>query len=225
MGFASLGCLQVLLKPLRPFGLLSRYRNISALQTVAPILDAPFCLASALAAPGDPATEILPAGEGDLEAVHKGLALHAQGRIGQHWNPGAWSRRFRQTLEGEPYVILSTGDPGAGLLLTMAHRKREGDSDHPIKLCVILDLWAKPGDLGSPRKLLRNAEAQARRKGCHALIWLDGVPELTGLFKSLGYRTTPETYQLLAWPKARVAGAWAGELGHWRFPMAEHDAF
>lgn len=226
MGFSDLGEYQVLLKPIRPFGLLGRYHSNPLLTALAPALDLPFTFASALRAPGEASMDPKPA-RSFPEAMVRGLPAPGEVRIGQRWTPEAWTRRFGTTIQAEPYRIIDgTDGTGGRAMLTLARRSREGAAGEPIRLCVIMDLWADPGREASAAAVLRNAETYARREGCHGLIWLDGLPEWTGLFRRLGYRTTPETYTLLAWPRAGVLpGAFGSDRSHWRFPFSEHDAF
>ncbi|MCI0677121.1 MAG: hypothetical protein L0Y42_15270, partial [Phycisphaerales bacterium] len=71
------------------------------------------------------------------------------------------------------------------------------------------------------------AERRAHRNGGELMIYLDGVgPAMREVMERLEYRVSPETYDLLLWPKSLLtSGPATADLANWRFSFADHDAF
>jgi acyl carrier protein len=223
LGFAALGTLDVLVKPLKPVALLSRYKGWAGIETLGGTLDTVYrTVASALAGGGGFRVEEVEPGSPALEALLERREREAAATVHRRWTAAEWRGRFATTLEGGSYTLLAAhagAEPVAGLLMRVAERR--AGSGAPIPVGVVMDLFGEAGATGA---LLQQAEARAGAAGCLAMLWLDGVPALGRSFAQRGYWRSPETYRLIAWPPARLTPR-TRELAHWRFPFAEHDAF
>jgi acyl carrier protein len=231
IGFHSLGTLGVLVKPLRPFGLLARYRGWKALEWMSPPPDALYRAGLALGRRRPPSRIRVVATDSNsphLQGLLDLLDRQAGSRVRQRWTAESWRGRFSATLEGMPYTLLVALDGQellGGLLLRVAERDAPVGGAS-ISLGVVMEVLAPESDAAVATHLLWEAERRALQAGCQAMLWLDGVAELRPLMDRLGYRASSETYRMLVWPPARVpAGSPAERLSNWRFPFSEHDAF
>jgi hypothetical protein len=59
------------------------------------------------------------------------------------------------------------------------------------------------------------------------LIYLDGLGmQNRQLLLQRGFRSSPEVYELLIWPKKAAAeDQWLGDGDRWEFGFRDHDAF
>ena len=145
-------------------------------------------------------------------------------RISQLWTADDFRQRFAGTIEGEPYTVLVARSVGA---LTAALIFRLAERGNGIRVSVIMDVVCSPYAASAARSLLGEAERRADHDHCEAMLYLDGAgPTMRELVAKLGYRNSPETYDILVWPKEKVpAGSAAAEISRWRFAFADHDAF
>jgi len=92
---------------------------------------------------------------------------------------------------------------------------------------VVMDVIGAERAPEAARELLLDAEREADRAGCEAVICLDGLgPAGHELLAGLSYRGSPEIYTIVACPKPFVApGTPFSDLAHWRFGFVDHDAF
>jgi hypothetical protein len=227
LGFAKLGELGVLFKPLRPFRLVARYKGLPG-------------AASVLAAPGDAtygAWLALSRGGGDAglrirevsrESAELGRVadiLNELGanRVSQVWTVESLRRRLAGTIDGRGYAVL-VAERGGRLVGALVYGLAQRDR---VEAAIIMDVAATPGENHVAKALLGEAEKRVRAAGADTTLYLDGLgPQTAELLRERGHRASSETYQMLVWPKTLVAaGTLAADLGHWRFGFLDHDAF
>ena len=75
--------------------------------------------------------------------------------------------------------------------------------------------------------VLRRIECDATAADCELLIYLDGLAaQNRELLLWRGFRSSPEVYEFLIWPKKVTAeDPWVGDWNRWEFGFRDHDAF
>ena len=228
IGFAKLGEIPVLFKPLRPGRLLAKYKQWGQVMAhVSAPGDAVFAALQGVRRPravaGVQIEEISPGAE-DIGTVVALLNESGGERVRQVWADGAFRYRYRQTREGGRYLILlaqQDGGPVAVLVFRYAER------DNQVRACVVMDVAMKPGAEDSATLILAEAERRAYRAGCELMLFLSGLgADIEGVFRSTGYRMSPEIYDLLVWPKTALAPRSSeADSANWRLTFGDHDAF
>jgi hypothetical protein len=226
LGFAKLGEYRVLYKPLRPFRLLSRYKNWPGLVRAAAapgdaLYGAYLAMRSGSAA-GLTFHESAPEGPA-LAGLSSLLNQARAGLVSQAWTADSLRRRVTGTIDGFQYRILlaeRSGRPVAAAVYRLAERER-------VSAGILMELVTAPDAADAAPALLSHAERRLRAIGADTTLYLDGLgPDTARLLRSAGHRTSTETYQMLVWPKALVpAGSPAADLSRWRFSFLDHDAF
>ena len=231
IGFEPLGSLGVRVKPLRPFALLARYRGWKPLETVSRPLDLLYrsgLAARRLRPSSGIHIEVTDSSSPRLDRLLEIRERQAGSRVRQQWTPEGWRLRFASTLEGRPYTVLLALDGQellGGLLMRVALREAPFGRAF-IRLGIVMDVVVAGGRESVTARLLGEAERRAMSDGCQAMLWLDGVPEVSPLLRRLGYRDSPETYRVIVWPPTLVpTTSPLRSLANWRFPFSEHDAF
>ena len=228
LGFANVGRMEVLARPLRPARFLAKYKKLpSAARLVAGPVDAAYRAVVAARAPRVPAgVHIAEDGvdEAPLEAIAELFGKRAANRIAQPWDAAMLGERYRQTREGGQYSFV-TARHGEELTAIAIHRVAErGDG---IQVGVLMDLAFRPGAEGDAAAVVRRVEVAATAADCELLIYLDGLgaPNRELLLRR-GFRRSPEVYEFLVWPKKVVAeDEWIGDWNRWEFSFRDHDAF
>jgi hypothetical protein len=226
LGFARLGELGVLFKPLRPFRLIARYRKLPA-------------ALGAAAAPGDalygawlaarrwrPRDVVLrdadPSGPA-LDRLASVLNTAAAGRIHQPWTSKTLHQRFAGAIDGHRYhILLAERDSHTVGAAVYRIAERQG-----VSTGIIMELVTTPAEDAAAAVLLAETERRLRAAGADTTLSLDGLgPGMRSLLTSAGHRVSSETYTMLVWPKTLVpAGSPAADLSNWRFSFLDHDAF
>jgi hypothetical protein len=226
LGFAKLGEIAVLARPLRPLRLISR--RFPSLRWAGPI-GAPIDAAAGLLGRGVART--LGAGLEIQEQEWSGVAngtfewiaavqSGAARELCTAWTPATLRARGSLTLDAAPMLLLVARREGsiAGALSYRMGR-REG-----IVAAVGMDLWA--AEPAVARALIHALAERGVRRGADVALWLDGDVRLRRAFRSAGFLPTPERYTLIAWPKQALAEAQLpGDVARWRFTFLDHDAF
>src|SRR5262249_1690908 len=156
------------------------------------------------------------AGASVLEMLNR----RGAGRISRKWKQEDFNRRFKTTIDGQPYEILTAGNDGAidAALLCC------GPSRRNINGLVILDILFSSGKEKFLEALLVEAGKRANYLGCDCILFLDGIGgTIRSILQKLGYRTTSEIYHMLVWPKERLPAP-VSDLANWRFAFSDHDA-
>lgn len=228
LGFARVGELRVMFKPLRPFRLLARYKGWPGV----------LCAA---AAPGDAvygawlrvrrgradaalAIREVDAGEHTMELIPTLLDGSGEGRVSQVWTAQTLRRRLAGAIDGGRYTVLAADRAGelvGALVYRLARRER-------VRVGVVTEIVNARKERTAAPALLADAERRMRSEGADTTLYLDGLgPAAADLLRSTGHRVASgETYQMLVWPKALVPqGSAAVDLGQWRFSFLDHDAF
>ncbi len=228
LGFHRVGRLPVLIKPLSPARLISKHKDWpGATRLLAAPIDALFRGYVAARRPGCPANlsaEELKLTSEDVETLVQMANARGKDRISQLWTADDLRRRFAGTIEGGPYTVLVARSAGA---LTAALIFRLAERGNGIRVSVIMDVVCSPSAASAARSLLGEAERRADHDHCEAMLYLDGAgPTMRELVAKLGYRNSPEAYDILVWPKEKVPPrSAAAEISRWRFTFADHDAF
>ena len=228
LGFHQVGTLPVLIKPVRPFGLLVKYKSLGGgLLHLGRILDRLYVLESIFrrirtrsSAVNLDAATTSEAGATVVEMLNRSGA----GRISQKWKQEVFNRRFQTTIDGQPYEILTARNEGALDAALLCCRASRGNN---ISALVILDILFSPGKEKALEALLVEAGKRAIDWGVDCILFLDGIGGTTrSILRKLGYRTTNEIYHMLVWPKEKIPeAAPVSDLANWRFAFSDHDAF
>jgi hypothetical protein len=147
--------------------------------------------------------------------------------VRQGWTTPEWRHRFAATLEGDPYTLL-VARRGGGLLGGVVARtaRRDAPSGASIPLGIVMDLIVAPEQAAAVAPLLAAAETWAATRGALAMLWLDGVRQLSDTVARCGYRPSAETYRLIVWPgTVAPPDSPLRDASRWRFTFADHDAF
>jgi hypothetical protein len=224
LGFAKLGEYRVMYKPLRPFRLLARYKNLPFQAATAPA-DSLYrlLLGSRTRPPAGISIRAVQPNDHAIEGIARLLNAAGNGRVRQVWTADSLHRRLARTIDGYDYRLLVAERTGelAGVSvyrLTIRERVRAG---------VIMELAAQPADPGVIAALVSETERRLRAEGADTTLCLNGLePATNALLARRGHRTSKETYQMLVWPKTLVpASSAAADLANWRFSFLDHDAF
>ena len=227
IGFAKLGELAVVFKPLRPVRLLVKARQWPA---AASILGAPADAAwrrlvarRPLAGSNDFSIELLDLSSSEVAELVAMLNRSGAGRVCQVWTQQMFEYRYRHTPVGGRYrlwVARREGRLVAAVICCLAER------GPGVVAGVIMDVIADSIDDPAVAATIAAAQAQAADEGADLMLYLNGLgPDEATLLRRLGYRKAPETYDLLIWPKQMSSEATFNDVTHWRFGFGDHDAF
>ena len=229
IGFSQIGTLPVLFKPLRPGRLIAKHKNLGrVVETLTVPGDALYGKYLALRRPRRPTTvdvETLNLESPTIDDVAQKFDDAGKEHISQRWDSAYFRRRFSTTIEGLPYTILTAHASGR-LTATIVFRMAER-GDRRIRAGVIMDVLGASQAPAAAAALLAESERQVMQAGGEVMLYLDGTGEETHrLLTAAGYRTSPETYYILVWPKNLAApDCPAADLANWRFAFSDHDAF
>ncbi|WP_428308299.1 GNAT family N-acetyltransferase [Lacipirellula sp.] len=230
LGFAKVGAMEVLVRPLRPARFICKYKRIGWARPLAGPVDAAFGAVLALTAArpvagtriDDGSIEQRPVEQ--LEAVAALIGERSAGRIAQLWSAELLQQRYGQTREGGSYR-LATAWRGDTLQAAAIYRFAErGDG---IQVGVLMDFAFREGAEADGAAVLRAVEKATLAAGGELLLYLDGLGDANRqLLKRRGFRSSPENYEFLVWPKKlATAEARFGDWDRWAFSFRDHDAF
>lgn len=230
LGFAKIGSMAVLVRPLRPARFICKYKNLGWAKPLAGPVDLLFRAGLAITAARPDAdvqiddVRLEEATPEQLNSVAGLLAERSEGRIAQLWNADLLRERYGQTREGGSYRLATSKRNGE---LTAAAIYRFAERGDGIQVGVLMDLAFRSGTEGDAAAVLRAVEQAALAADCELLIYLDGLGDANReLLKRRGFRVSPEVYEFLVWPKKLVANDdWFGSWDHWEFSFRDHDAF
>jgi hypothetical protein len=230
IGFAKLGAMSVLAKPLRPARLIGKYRHVALVQRIAPPIDALYRAWLSATRPRVPpgvVVECLEPSRAVIAELVQRIDATPTDRIAAEWTVASMSHRYRQTTlrgGGSGYqvaVVRRDGRLAGGL----SHRLTErGDG---IRAGVVMDVIGAPVEGGWMAAALADLERRALDGGADVLLFLSGLgPEIAAGFARAGFRPTHEAYELMIWPKQALQSRPAlQDLGNWSFALRDHDAF
>jgi len=226
LGFALVGRLPVRLRPLRPFRLLAKHRGLGRLAPLCGPLDPVVRYCTASRPPRYLQVEPLDLQGPAAEQLASLLSARPSNQVHQQWTAEQLRRRFRATLDGQPYRITGTFRDArlvAAAVTTLAVR------GNGIRAGVLLELAAAAeATEHQVAGLLADAEQQAADHGAELVLALpDSLPAAApGRVAGRYLATESEAYHLLVYPKSMVAeGAAAAGLQNWHFTFGDHDAF
>lgn len=230
LGFAKIGSMAVLVRPLRPARFICKYKKLGWAKPLAGPVDLLFRAGLAVTAPRPDAGVQIDDGRLEeatterLVAVAGLLAERSEGRIAQVWNADLLRERYGRTREGGSYRLATSKHNGQ---LTAAAIYRFAERGDGIQVGVLMDLAFRSDAEGDAAAVLRSVERATLAADGELLIYLDGLGnENRELLKRRGFRVSPEVYEFLVWPKKLVAhDAWFGALDRWEFSFRDHDAF
>ena len=235
IGFGRIGRMNVLFKPLRPGRLIAKHKKLgNAAIALAKPMDALYAGARAALkprAPRDVQIDVLQLQSPHTERIVQLLNNRAdsfndrgQKGIAQQWTAASFIERYRQTREGGRYILLGIrrANSFVGALTFRVAERGSG-----IRAGVIMDAVTQPGDEACLIPALYEAERQLKLLDGDVMLFLDGLgPKLHSLMRRSGYRVSPETYDLLVWPKATLTQELVlADLANWQFSFGDHDAF
>jgi hypothetical protein len=226
IGFAKLGRLAVLARPIRPFGLVFKHRGWPGSRSLAP-LDAVYRgwlgVSRARPAPGTMIEDLNLDGP-DAARLVEMIDAAAATRVVAEWTPESLRYRYRQTREGGRYLSIGVRRRGA-LIAAIVYRIAERWNG--ITAGVVMDAVAVPGEESSLAGALAAAERHAERAGCELMMFLDGLGAQTSrVFARCGYVASPESYEMILWPRTAVTSSPPlARQSSWRFGFGDHDAF
>jgi hypothetical protein len=227
IGFAKLGELTVLFKPLRPVQLLVKAWQWPA---AASILGAPVDAAwrrlvarRPLAGSNDFSIELLDLSSSEVAELVAILNRRGAGRVCQAWTQQMFEYRYRHTPVGGRYrlwIARRAGRPVAAVIYCSAER------GPGVVAGVIMDVIADSIDDPAVVAVIAAAQAQVADEGGDLMLYLNGLgSDEAALLRRLGYRKAPETYDLLVWPKEISSEVALKDVTQWRFGFGDHDAF
>jgi hypothetical protein len=226
LGFALVGAVPLRFKPLRPFQLLAKQKNFAALAPLGMPLDAAYWLATRPRVRRSAAIDEIPLESSAVDEIVELLNARGGGPVRQLWTVELFRRRYRTTLDGQPYHIRAIRRAGrvvAALILTLAQRGNR------IRAGILLEsVFAADATDAEIRFLIADAHCYAVGQGAEIMLCL---PESLSLPPSdspiARYMTsTSENYHLLVYPKTMAQPPQASsELANWLFSFADHDAF
>lgn len=229
LGFKAVCAWPVLMKPLRPFALLSKHRSNRLAGTVSPVGDRVWRCGQSLRSGGSAGVVSMDAEDvrrdGSLLGEIAGLLERASaGRFSTRWTADLLASRLAGGVDGEPYTVmlLRRGEALEGVAVC-----RMAERGHGIRTGVLLELVARDGDAQGLRTLASACERQLVRRGAEVLLWLDGAGgQASGALRGMGYREAPdETYRLIAYTSDRGDELLDTSAEDWRFTFLDHDAF
>jgi hypothetical protein len=227
IGFTRVGDFVVLMKLLRPARLLGKYRAWKAVAALSAPVDGAYGAlrrATRRRAPAGLVVEEVEASGAAAAALVALVAGAAQDRIAEAWTAEGIAYRYRQTREGGRYAVLLVRR-GERVVAALAYRVAERGQG--ILAGVLMDAMSAPGEESALAAALERAERDLHGRGCEVVLFLNGLgPAVERVMRRHGYRDSPERYDLLVWPKEKLAVTPAlADRENWRFAFADHDAF
>jgi len=230
LGFAKIGSMAVLVRPLRPARFICKYKKLGWAKPLAGPVDLLFRAGLAVTSARLGAGVQIDDGRLEeatterLNAVASLLAERSEGRIAQVWNANLLRERYGQTREGGSYRLAASECNGE---LTAAAIYRFAERGDGIQVGVLMDLAFRSGAERDAAAALRAVERATLAADGELLIYLDGLGDANReLLKRRGFRVSPEVYEFLVWPKKLAANDdWFGAWDRWEFSFRDHDAF
>lgn len=230
LGFMRLCSWPVLIKPIRPFQLLSKHRGIPAVRVIAPAGDAIWWSIERVRNIGTrtmsvetrPAAVVVsePNGMSELAEFFQQVSV---GRLATNWTTQLLTNRLAGGVEGQSYTVHTVRQGGQlqGVAITTLATR-----GHGIRTGVLLDLCSLDHNPTVIRALLSASERVLAGAGAEVILWIDGAgPETSRVMRKSGYRISQqETYTLIG----HTLGGGPDlpqDPGAWRFTFLDHDAF
>jgi hypothetical protein len=226
LGFALVGALPLKIKPLRPFRLLAKQKQIRGLAAVAAPLDAVFGWIAGPSRGSRINVESVPLDSGDVDEIVALLNDPLRPPVCQLWTAEQFRRRFRATLDETDYRITAVRRNGrivAALVMAIAERGNR------IRAGILLEVAAHAEATEAElRALVNDAHRFALAQGCEIMLSMEqSLRDPQSSRPAVSYLTNKtEHYHLLVYPKKMaVAPHASAELENWSFSFADHDAF
>lgn len=228
LGYQLVGTIPVLFRPLRPFRLVARQKQLGSLaQALSAAPDALWKLWLNFRRTGTgqgTTIQEVPLEDPGLEDLVELMNARAGGRIAQVWTIDSFRARFKLALDGERYVLHIVRD-GERVVGGAIHRLAV--RGHGVRTGVLLDVILAKGHEEIAPALLGAIERRMMQDGADVVLQLDGIDAKTSeLARRRGYRTAPDIYHLLVNPRNLVGpDTWEGTPSNWLFSFSDHDAF
>lgn len=226
LGFALVGSLPLRLRPLRPFRLLAKHKQIPILRTLSPFLDFGADLILRRKLNSQIPIEDVSLNSFRVEQIvammNEGLALSVR----QKWTPHRFRLRFSTTLDGSSYRIRAIHRKEQIVVATIFALVERGNN---IRAGVILAFVAQPEALfPEVCALLADAERYAYNNKAELMLSLGdsfALPQLLSAGRSY-LISRSENYHLLVYPKTMAQAPFvSAQIDQWAFEFADHDAF
>jgi hypothetical protein len=168
--------------------------------------------------------EEVPLDAPDVQSFVNMMNADGAEKFSQVWNIDYFRKRFEVTIDNRHYTLLAARRSGqivAGIIYCVAIHERR------VRLGVIIDLLFRPGEAAAADALVDAAERGLFADDCDIVLHLDGMgPAVEKVFAARRYRTAPDVYHMLVWPKNLFEdGTPNADVARWRFAFSDHDAF
>ena len=227
LGMQKVGEIPVLVKPLRPGRLFSKYHGLGNVLTgLSAVPDFAYqqylsakrwATRSSYSATDFATTEIEP------ETVASVLRSLYPSKLQRPLNRDYFRKRYGLNSDGAEYRVLTVNRSGALQAAVVYRPAVRGNNIHAL---VLMELGFRGSDPGALRFGLLELEKKAIHLGCEVMLALTSPSEMQQFLKTLGYFRSNEMYILIkkATPLGRDA-AISNDMNDWYFTFSDHDAF
>jgi hypothetical protein len=225
LGMEKIGEISVLVNPVRPARLLSKFYQLGNLPAAAgAVPDAAYRLylrARRLTGPSGYITEDLPATGADPGSVLPVLQERFSAELHRDLTPESFTARYHANSDGDAYRILCVkGSKGvhAAIVYRTATRRK-------IRNLVIMEMGYRFSDEKALETGLFELERLAVRLDCEAMLSLFSNGRIRQVLRKAGYYKSSETYVLMKKWTGKPDPSVARNLDEWHFTFGDHDAF
>lgn len=225
LGFALVGKWPLRLRPIRPFRLLAKHKNLKLPGFLISTLDG---AARPLIKRKSGAVKVVEIPLDDERIIDVCALMNSRDMHGvQHdWPVDEFRRRFATTLDGTAYRVFGVELAGRVMAAVVTTLIERGNNIHAgVILTLVADVAASNTDVNA---LLAKAEQFAFENDAELMLALGEsleIPHLSSLGKKY-LSTDSESYHMLVYPKKYAQPPFkAADLKNWVFDYADHDAF
>ena len=227
LGMQKVGEMPVLVRPLRPVRLFSKFHGFPdtcvRLSAIPNLAYGRYLSLRRLSADSSYAVTDRAASEVDPNVVIPSLREMYPSEIRRRLTPETFANRYYSNTDGEQYRVLWVEGCNA-VRATIVYRTAVRGNG--IRNLVIMDMGYRFSDEAALKYGLLNIEKRAMQLGCEVILFLSSRTSIQTLLRSLGYFRSNETYMLMKKPTRQNAAAMVTEnLDDWCFSFADHDAF
>jgi hypothetical protein len=226
LGMQKVGDMRVLIKPLNPAALFSKFHSLGSVAVgLSAVPDFAYrqylsmshsSAGAAYTITDVPATQSQP---NDIIPALRGLyAANLQRRLTRE----AFLKRFSFNSDGDEYralAVYASGQVRAAIVYRTAVRGKD------IRAAVIMELGYCSGDQKALRFGLVELQRRAIGLRCEVILSLNSAPVIQKVLREAGYFNSNETYVLMQKPSNPQTHPVADNLDDWYFTFSDHDAF
>ena len=226
LGFALVGTPPLRLRPLRPFRLVAKHKQLGLLVPLCRPLDTMARLFLKRSANANSQVQDVGIDDSLIEQIVELMNQKSPQGVRQAWDSEQFRNRFRTTLDGTAYRIRAISRGGQIVAAGVSTLVERGNQ---IRAGILLSLVATASaSTQEVQTLLADAEAIAHGAGAELMLSLDHTLALPQLANSSGkyFTNRSEQYHMLVYPKQLAQSPYlAADLQRWAFEYADHDAF